>query len=118
MGFDDAARRMRGERGGGEVPSTIDPDQIIAEAVRAEQRSSRRKDLLLGAILMAGGGLVGVLWYDTMARVLAGWFGDARPAPEGKMMPGPLMYLIGLFAIGAIIVGTLKMLRGLGVLRR
>jgi hypothetical protein len=99
MGFDDLAKRMGGSRGGavGDAAVARDPDQIMAEAQRAAERSSRISDLILGPLLLLGG-----------AGILVLCFLVARQ--------GGLMYGMAFAAIGAVIVGGKKILRGLGLI--
>jgi hypothetical protein len=51
MGFDDIARNMNK----GKPAAQVDPDKIIADAVKADRRMSRTADLILGTLLFAGG---------------------------------------------------------------
>lgn len=96
MAFDDLAKRMGASAGEG---SQVDPDQIMAEAQAAARRSQRLSDLVLGPLLLLGGAGIAVLCYLVATQ-------------------GALMYGMGMFAIGAIIVGSQKLLRGVGLLRR
>lgn len=98
MSFDDLAKRMGKPRGDiGDSPGTRDPDQIMADAQRAAERSSRISDLVLGPMLLLGGAGILVLCY-LVAR------------------QGGLMYGMAVAAIGAILVGLRKVARGLGLM--
>jgi hypothetical protein len=99
MAFDDLANRMGSTRGGevGRGSEGLDPDQIIADAVKAARRSRRLSDLILGPIALVGGAGIAVLCYLVATQ-------------------GALMYGMVFFAIGAIIVGSAKILRGVGLL--
>lgn len=75
------------------VPSsrTTDPDQVIAEAARAEQHASGSGDLVFGAILLVVGIAITGITHDAASR-------------EGGT------YVI---AYGPMIVGAIKIIRGL-----
>lgn len=95
MGFDDVARRMK-ERHRGEIdyaaPSvTTAPGQVMAEAARADQRASGSGDIAFGAILL----IVGI--------AITGITHNAASRDGGT-------YVI---AYGPMIVGAIKILRGL-----
>jgi hypothetical protein len=88
MGFDDLAKRMGAKR------SRKSPDQIIAEAAKADERMSRQSDLILGALLIAGGGVVALLVLNVES--------------EGGRMDSILVA-----SIGAILAGLAKFIRGI-----
>jgi len=120
MGFHDVAKRMRSGREVDEAPMAENPDDIMARALEAERRSSRRNDLVLGVLAVVGGGVVAVLWFSMMGQWTRALLGGADPDPRNSSMglPGPVVYAIGGLALGAIVVGLRKILRGLGVLKR
>lgn len=95
MGFDDVARRMK-ERHRGEIdyapPSVAaNPGQTMAEAASADQRASGSGDIAFGAILL----IVGI--------AITGITHNAASRDGGT-------YVI---AYGPMIVGAIKILRGL-----
>lgn len=96
MGFDDLAKRMGNSSGGavGDATGARDPDQIMAEARRAAERSSRISDLILGPMLLLGGAGILALCYLV--------------AKEGG-----LMYGVAAAGIAAIVVGARKLFRGI-----
>jgi hypothetical protein len=95
MGFDDVARRMK-ERHRGEIdyappPGPTDPDRMMAETASTEQRSSGSGDIVFGAILLIVGIAITGITHNSASR-------------EGGT------YVI---AYGPMIVGAIKILRGL-----
>jgi hypothetical protein len=116
MGFEDAAKRMRAQHGGdvGGNPLLIDPDRMIADAVEAEKRSQRVKDLVLGPLLLVGGIVVGVLMYSTLRQVVV----TTGSLLKALAMTTFLTKLLLVVPVVATIVGAHKILRGLGVLKR
>jgi hypothetical protein len=106
MSFEDAAKRMRGgDVSGSPLITDRDPDQIMADAQKAAERSSRIKDLALGPILLVGGLVVGALTVSTIQRV-------------GIMGMSRVMDVLVVSAIVAIVTGSHHILRGIGVLKR
>jgi hypothetical protein len=107
MAFEDAAKRMGGKRGrqAGDGATVTDPDQIMADAVKAARRSSKIRDLVLGPILLVGGLVVGALCASTIRQV-------------GIMHMDRIMDALVVSAIVAIVVGSQKILRGIGILKR
>jgi uncharacterized membrane protein len=95
MGFDDLAKHMAARDGRKKVHSaSANADQIVTEAIKADQRMNRIRDLVLGPILLVGGLGIEVLVF--------------KVAAIGADMIG-----IGVLAAVAIIVGLMKTIRGL-----
>jgi hypothetical protein len=95
MGFDDVARRMK-ERHRGEVdyaaPSvTTEPDRMMAGAASAGQRANGSEDIAFGALLL----IVGI--------AITGITHNAASRDGGTYV----------LAYGPMIVGAIKILRGL-----
>jgi hypothetical protein len=100
MALDDLASRMKpGRAGAAGKPPAIDPDQIMAEARQAAARAERLSDLVLGPILLLGGAGIAALCYLVATQ-------------------GGLMYGMAIAALIAIVVGSKKLLRGIGLLER
>jgi len=105
MGFDDLAKHMAKRDGRKKSQSkTGDADQIVAEAIKADQRLNRTRDLVLGPLLLVGGLGIEVLVYSML-----------RNDSSELVREQSLSYVImgGVFALGLIIVGLLKTIRGL-----
>jgi hypothetical protein len=116
MGFEDAAKRMRAQHGKdvGGNPLLIDPERMIADAVEAEKRSQRVKDLVLGPLLVAGGVVVGVLMYSTLMQAVA----ETGSLWKTLAMTSLYMKLLLFAPVVAVIVGARKILCGFGLMRR
>ena len=80
-------------RSGGKLSKATDPDQMIAEAIKADRRSQLISDLILGPMLLVGGIGVTVLSFTVATRAGGG------------------IYVV---AGGAILAGLAKTGRGLG----
>lgn len=99
MGFDDVARSMRerhGQSAGGDSPAShsIDADRMVAEHLQAERRSQGTNQIVFGAVLL----IIGVL-------ITAATYGSASQSGG--------TYIV---AYGPMIVGVIKIVRGLGML--
>jgi len=101
MAFEDVAKRMK-ERdnpyggGGGmsDPPQFIPPDQLMAESARAQRRSRATGDIVFGIILLVVGIAITSFTYDSASR-------------QGGT------YIV---AYGPIVVGIIKLIRGIATL--
>lgn len=120
MSFDDLAKRLGGPRGGiGDSSGTRDPDQIMAEAQRAAERSARIRDLVLGPMLLVGGATIAVLWFSVMRQRSAIIHNPGLAEQRSTLVGlGPMIHWILVAAVAGILLGTRKILRGIGVLTR
>ena len=111
MAFDDLARHMA-SRDGKKVAQTQPAgiDQFMAEAAEADRRMNRKRDLILGPLLLVGG-LV-------MLTLFALYLIDAlNPTPHAQRPPSGDSFLVPtgatVAAAGMVIVGVLQTIRGL-----
>jgi hypothetical protein len=111
MAFDDLARHMAardGKKMAQAQPASI--DQFMAEAADADRRMNRKRDLILGPILLVGG-LV-------MLTLFAFYLMDALdPTPNPQRPPSGNSFLVPtgatVAAAGMVIVGLLQTIRGI-----
>lgn len=102
MGFDDLAKHMAARDGRKKVHSaSADADQIVAEALKADGRMNRIRDLVLGPMLLVGG-----LGIDVLILSAAASGGLDRSMIR-------YMIIIGVAAAAATVVGLMKTIRGL-----
>jgi hypothetical protein len=86
-------------------------EQIMAEAADAERRLSRKRDLLLGPVLLVGGlvilALIGLYLLDA--------FSDTPHPQRPPETSNKILVPTGgaLFAAGMVITGLLQTIRGL-----
>jgi len=107
MAFDDLARHMA-SRDGKKVP-VGSADQVVAEAEKAARRMSRRRDVILGLLLLVGGliilGLYGLILLDVF-----------NPTPSPLRPPEDTLRIPIYLPVGggaAVIIGLQKLIRGL-----
>jgi hypothetical protein len=96
MSFDDVARRMKereGVQAAGAPPAGVTPDvdRMMADSLKAETRAAGRTDIIFGIILLVVGIAITTTTYGNATR-------------EGGT------YIV---AYGPIIVGIVKLVRGL-----
>jgi hypothetical protein len=110
VAFDDLARHMA-SRDGKKVP-VGSADQVVAEAQQVARRMSRKRDVILGLLLLVGGlvilGLYGLTYLDAVNPTPS----PLRP-PSGDMHFSRYMWYALVASIGAVIVGLQKLIRGL-----
>ncbi len=95
MGFDDLAKRMQQSHGvQGSYSQDVSPEQMMYEADRAQRRSRAHGDIIFGIILLVIGIAITAFTYDSASR-------------QGGT------YIV---AYGPIIVGVIKLIRGLATL--
>lgn len=90
MGFDDVAKRMQARNGGGMSPPGATPEQMQADAFKAERQAQARNDIVFGGILLVIGIGITAVTHDHASR-------------EGGT------YVV---AYGPIVVGFIKLMRG------
>lgn len=110
MGFDDLARHMASRDGTKAKPGPITADAFLAEAAESDRRLSRKRDLILGPILLVGGLVV----LAFLALYLLDAF-DPTPHPERPPGEDTVLVPIGatVFVGGMVITGLLQTIRGL-----
>ncbi len=110
MAFDDLARHMAA-RDGKKPTQPASVDDFLAEAIESERRLSRKRDLILGPVLLLGGLVI----LAFIALYLADAFSDTphpqRPPETSNKILVPTGGVV--FAGGMVIVGLKKMFRGL-----
>ena len=96
MGFDDLAKRMKESHGvqGQYSGQDVSPEQMMYEAERAQKRSRANGDIIFGIILLVVGIGITAATYDSASR-------------QGGT------YIV---AYGPIVVGVIKLIRGLASL--
>src|SRR5262249_25675490 len=96
MGFDDLAKRMKESHGGSRysMGQDVSPDQMMADAARAERRSRANGDIIFGIILLVIGIAITAVTYDSASQ-------------SGGT------YVV---AYGPIVVGVIKLIRGIATL--
>jgi hypothetical protein len=109
MAFDDLAKHMA-SRDGRKKP-TGDVDQILADAATADRRMTRTRNLILGALLMAGGALVAVLCFLYMFDAVDPKPNPLRPPENSQTVILPYGLLAA--SIGAFGTGAWQLFRGL-----
>jgi hypothetical protein len=108
IGFDDLARHMaaRDKR----KLDAASADQVVAEAIAADRRMTRTRDLVLGLLLVVTGLAMCALSFRLNYDIFTFATGPAR-ADE----PNSVVYPVALTAIpiAMVIVGFQKTIRGL-----
>src|SRR5882724_5693701 len=108
MGFDDLARHMASRDGKKKLVEQVgDADQIVEEAARADRRMSRRRDLILGPLLLVGGIVVLLLNYLVLVDAA-----DPTPNPHRPPSEGPYPIYFTVAAASAVIIGLRQTIRG------
>ncbi len=110
MGFDDLARHMA-SRDGKKAAQTGSVEQLVAEAAEADRRLDRKRDLILGPVLLIGGLVI----LTFIALYLIDAF-TATPHPQRPPESSNRILLpIGgvVFSAGMVITGLLQTIRGL-----
>jgi hypothetical protein len=109
MGFDDLAKHMA-SRDRKQVPiRPADLDKFLADGASADRRTSRVRDLILGALLLVGGGVVLALYVLYLLDAM-----DTTRHPDRHEVRftlwGPIVMAV---AAGAMVVGLRQLVRGL-----
>ena len=107
MAFDDLARHMA-SRDGKKVP-VGSADQVVAEAERAARRMSRKRDVILGLLLLVGGLVILGLYGLTILDAYNPRPSSLRPPDDTAVFP----IYIPVAGGAAVIVGLQKLVRGL-----
>lgn len=108
MGFDDLARHMASRDGKKKLAEQAgDADQIVEEAARVDRRMSRRRDLILGPLLLVGG--IVVLLFNYLVFVDAA---DPTPNPHRPTSEGAYPIYFTVAAASAVITGLRWTIRG------
>ncbi len=108
MGFDDLARHMASRDGKKKlVEQAGGADRIVEEAAREDRRMSRRRDLILGPLLLVGGIVVLVLNYLVFMDAT-----DPTPNPHRPPDQGSFKIYFTLAAAAAVIIGLRQTIRG------
>ena len=111
MGFDDLARHMA-SRDKKALSNATSADEMVAEAARVDRGMSRKRDLIMGPLLIVGGLFASVLVFLFLSD-----FYDPTPNPQRP--PGPntitvptIMIVGGLISLGLGFKWTIRGLRG------
>jgi hypothetical protein len=107
MAFDDLARHMA-SRDRKKVPGG-GAEEIVAQAVKTSRQMGRRRDVILGLVLVVGGCVILGLYALTILDAHNPTPSDLRPPTGGVGIP----IYIPLAGGGAVIAGLLKLVRGL-----
>lgn len=109
MGFDDLAKHLA--KRDGKKLSTGSADDVVAEAERADRQLQRKRDLILGTILLVGGATCLVLFGLYLMDAF-----DPKPNPlRPPETTNTVLVPVGLIAAsaGAVIFGLRQLFRGL-----
>jgi hypothetical protein len=110
MAFDDLARHMA-SRDGKKTSQPETVDQFLAEAAAENRRLDRKRDLILGPVLLIGGLVISIF--------IALYLVDAiNPTPNPMRPPETSNRILlptggAVFALGMVVTGLLQTIRGL-----
>jgi hypothetical protein len=109
MAFDDLAKHMASRDGKRKLGQPVgNPDQIVADAAKADRRMSRTRDLILGPLLVVGGAIVLVLNLLVILDAHNPTPDPLRPPSQGTY---PLYFTAA--AAAAVLFGLRQTIRGL-----
>jgi len=111
MGFDDLARHMAARDGKKPKAGAANIDNFVAEAAELDRQLARKRDLILGPVLLVGGLVILVLGGLYLLDAM-----DPRPDPLRPPETGNT-YLVPTgamaFAAGMVLIGLRKTVRGI-----
>ncbi len=114
MGFDDLARHMAARDKRSSKPAAHgNADAIVAQALVAQSRMDRTRDLILGPILLLGGLVAAALFVLYLADVYDDTPSPDRPPTQGRFpVPSIGAFVACAIAIGVGVKWTWRGLRG------